>query len=109
MGNWATIKNKQTQERKKIIMRRKWPVVHYLKIVTATRDAVLIDFGLMEDVWLPKKTMFELNEERKRFQTSRKLLEAKGVDVNAIEVLSPEKLQIRKNALMFLEWKHRND
>lgn len=89
-------------------MRRKWPVVHYISIVAIGKDAVLIDFGLMEDIWIPKVAMFELKKDKRQFQTSRELLERKGIDVDKLEVLTPTKLQVRKNALMFLEWRHRN-
>jgi len=109
MRNWATIHSERRQDEKKTNMRRRWPIVHYVEIVTSTKDAVLINFGLMEDTWIPKKTMFELNKEKRCFQTSRTLLENKGIDVKSIEVLSPEKLEIRKKALMFAEWRSRDN
>jgi hypothetical protein len=108
MGNWATVHSDRRRELTKINMRRKWPIVHYVEIVIITKDAFLVNFGLLEDTWIPKKTMFELNKDKKTFQTSRKLLEDKGIDVKSIEVLSPEKLRIRKSALMFDEWRKRN-
>ena len=109
MGNWATVHSKRRQETKKTSMLKKWPKVNYVEIVLTSKTSALINFGLLEDTWIPLSMMFELNRADRHVRVNRKMLEDKGVEVEPLITLSPQRLEARKKALLFLEWKHRND